>query len=158
MIILSNPSLRIGLPDVVFSMSGNPDRDRWDRDKSVSPSLNLDVVITPNNGAGYEFNEAILYRGEKSMPMLPAGALKDSVQTFRADTVCVPGVLADTFRISCLTDTLQLQSTRRKEGTNTLRPGLILYEFILWPDTEEWRQGYLIPFHRSEWGDVCELY
>lgn len=41
---------------------------------------------------------------------------------FRADTVCVPGVLADTFRISCLTDTLQLQSTRRKEGTNTLRP------------------------------------
>ena len=28
----------------------------------------------------------------------------------------------DTFRISCLTDTLQLQSTRRKEGTNTLRP------------------------------------
>ncbi len=90
--------------------------------KSVSPSINLDVVITPNNGAGYEFNEAILYRGEKSMPMLPAGALKDSVQTFRADTVCVPGVLADTFRISCLTDTLQLQSTRRKEGTNTLRP------------------------------------
>ena len=79
-------------------------------------------MITPNNGAGYEFNEAILYRGEKSMPMLPAGALKDSVQTFRADTVCVPGVLADTFRISCLTDTLQLQSTRRKEGTNTLRP------------------------------------
>lgn len=50
------------------------------------------------------------------MPMLPAGALKDSVQTFRADTVCVPGVLADTFRISCLTDTLQLQSTRRKEA------------------------------------------
>ena len=90
--------------------------------KSVSPSINFDVVITPNNGAGYEFNEAILYRGEKSMPMLPAGALKDSVQTFRADTVCVPGVLADTFRISCLTDTLQLQSTRRKEGTNTLRP------------------------------------
>ena len=55
--------------------------------KSVSPSINLDVVITPNNGAGYEFN-----------------------------------VLADTFRIPCLTDTLQLQSTRRKEGTNTLRP------------------------------------
>ena len=124
--------------------------------KSVSPSINLDVVITPNNGAGYEFNEAILYRGEKSMPMLPAGALKDSVQTFRADTVCVPDVLADTFRISCLTDTLQLQSTRRKE--EYIATGLILYEFILWPDTEEWRQGYLIPFHRSEWGDVCELY
>ena len=41
--------------------------------KSVSPSINFDVVITPNNGAGYEFNEAILYRGEKSMPMLLPG-------------------------------------------------------------------------------------
>ena len=28
--------------------------------KSVSPSINFDVVITPNNGAGYECNEAIL--------------------------------------------------------------------------------------------------
>lgn len=90
--------------------------------QSVSPSINFDIVIAPNNGAGYAFNEAILYRGAKSMPMLPAGALKDSVRTFRADTTCVAGVLADTFRISCLTDTLQLQSTRRKEGTNNLLP------------------------------------
>lgn len=90
--------------------------------KSVSPSINFDVMITPNNGAGYEFDEVILYRGDRSMPMLPAGPSKDSVRTFRADTTWLPGLLADTFRISSLTDTLQLQSTRRKEGTNTLRP------------------------------------
>lgn len=90
--------------------------------QSFSPSINFDVIMTPNNGAGYEFNEAVLYRGEQSMPMLPAGTLRDSVQTFRADSVCVPGILADTFRVSCLTDTLQLQSTRRKEGTNNLLP------------------------------------
>ena len=90
--------------------------------QSTSPSIDFDVIMTPKNGAGYAFNEAILYRGEESMRMLPAGTLKDSVRLFRADTVCAPGVLADTFRISRLTDTLQIQSTRRKEGTDKLLP------------------------------------
>lgn len=90
--------------------------------KSASPSINLDVTIAPINGAGYAFNQAILYRSPKSMPMLPAGPLKGLVTTFREPTPIVPGVLADTFRISRLTDTLQLQSTRRKPGTDQLLP------------------------------------
>lgn len=90
--------------------------------RSISPSINFDIIMTPKNGAGYAFNEAILYRGEKSMPMLPAGALKDSVRTFRSDSIGVPGLLADTFRITHRIDTLQLQSTRRKEGTDRLLP------------------------------------
>lgn len=90
--------------------------------QSVSPSINLDISMAPNNGAGYSFNQAIIYRGEKSMPMLPAGKLKDSVETILGAAPCAPGVLADTFRISSLTDTLQLHSTRRKQGTNTLLP------------------------------------
>lgn len=90
--------------------------------QTVSPSINFDISIAPTNGAGYAFNEAVLYRGSKSMPMLPAGFLKDSVQVFFADTVCAPGILADTFRIACLADTLQLHSSRRKQGTNRLLP------------------------------------
>lgn len=90
--------------------------------QSVSPSINLDISMAPNNGAGYSFNQAVIYRGEKSMPMLPAGKLKDSIETILGAAPCVPGVLADTFRISSLTDTLQLHSTRRKQGTNTLLP------------------------------------
>lgn len=90
--------------------------------QSVSPSINLDVRIAPNNGAGYSFNQAILYRGEKAMPMLPAGPLKDSVQTSWATVPAVAGVLADTFRISYPVDTLQLHSTRRKQGTDKLLP------------------------------------
>lgn len=90
--------------------------------QSVSPSINLDVRIAPNNGAGYSFNQAILYRGEKSMPMLPTGPLKDSVQTSLATVPAVAGVLADTFRISYPVDTLQLHSTRRKQGTDKLLP------------------------------------
>lgn len=90
--------------------------------RTVSPSVNFDVIIGPVNGAGYSFNQAVFYRCEKSMPMLPAGILKDSIQTSLAMENCAPGILADTFFISCLTDTLQLHSTRRKQGTDSLLP------------------------------------
>ena len=90
--------------------------------QSVSPSINFDVIITPKNGAGYEFNEAILYRGVRSMPMLPAGENKQAVETFLSDTVLAEGIIADTFRITMPVDTLQLQSTRRKQGTDRLLP------------------------------------
>lgn len=90
--------------------------------QTVSPSVNFDVMIGPVNGAGYSFNQAVIYRCEKSMPMLPAGMLKDSIRTSLSTKNCVPGILADTFYISCLTDTLQLQSTRRKQGTDSLLP------------------------------------
>lgn len=90
--------------------------------RSASPSINMDISIAPTNGAGYAFNQAILYRGEKSMPLLPAGPFKESVRTFRASEPCSPGVMADTFRVSVLTDMLQLHSTRRKQGTDSLLP------------------------------------
>lgn len=90
--------------------------------QSVSPSINFDISMAPNNGAGYSFNQAVIYRGEKSMPMLPAGKLKDSIRTSLSTASCAPGVVADTFRISCLADTLQLHSTRRKQGTDNLLP------------------------------------
>lgn len=90
--------------------------------RSASPSINLDVTIAPSNGNGYSFNQAVLYRGDKSMLMLPAGRLKDSVSTFLSKESVVPGVVADTFRLSRLTDTLQFHSTRRKQGTDQLLP------------------------------------
>ncbi|MCD8194062.1 MAG: GDSL-type esterase/lipase family protein [Tannerellaceae bacterium] len=90
--------------------------------QAASPSINFDISIAPNNGAGYQFNQAVLYRDQRSMPMLPAGILKDSVETFPAPETVAPGVVADTFRVTQLTDTLQLQSTRRKQGTDTLLP------------------------------------
>lgn len=90
--------------------------------RSYSPSINFDVIITPKNGAGYAFNQAILYRHAKSMPLLPAGSRKDSVELFRSDTLALSNLVADTFRITSQIDTLQLQSTRRKPGTDQLLP------------------------------------
>lgn len=90
--------------------------------QTVSPFVDFDIVIAPNNGAGYTFNQVVLYRGDDSMPMLPAGTLKDSVRIFPGSIGETGEVLMDTFRISCLTDSLQLQSTRRKPGTDELFP------------------------------------
>jgi lysophospholipase L1-like esterase len=89
---------------------------------TVSPFVNFDLSITPVNGAGYEFNRVVLYRGEQSMPMLPSGTFRDSVEVFRSPTPPAPGIVTDTFHIDCLTDSLQLQTTRRKEGTDSLLP------------------------------------
>lgn len=90
--------------------------------RTESPFVNFDIIIAPNNGAGYQFDRVVQYRGEKAMPMLPGGTIKDSVEIIRSDTAFLPGIVADTFQISFLTDSLQLQSTRRKTGTDSLLP------------------------------------
>jgi lysophospholipase L1-like esterase len=90
--------------------------------RTVSPFVNFDLLITPGNGAGYAFNRIVLYRGERSMPMLPSGSFRDSVKVFRSHTPLVPGVVTDTFYIDSLANSLHLQTTRRKEGTDLLLP------------------------------------
>ncbi|MEG1749524.1 MAG: GDSL-type esterase/lipase family protein [Tannerellaceae bacterium] len=90
--------------------------------QTASPVVNLDLTITPRNGAGYSFNQAVLYRSSTSMPLLPAGVNKQQVHLFRAQSAVVPGLLTDTFRIDYRTDSLQLHSTRRKAGTDSLLP------------------------------------
>ncbi|MDR1980301.1 MAG: GDSL-type esterase/lipase family protein [Tannerellaceae bacterium] len=103
--------------------------------QTVSPFVNFDLSIAPVNGAGYGFNRVVLFRGEKSMPMLPSGTWKDSVTVSEGEFPCLPGVVADTFGISCLTDSLQLQSTRRKQGTDLLYPASsfenVYYGFLM---------------------------
>jgi len=88
---------------------------------TVSPFVNFDIIIAPNNGAGYEFNQAVLYRGKESMPMLPSGISKDFVDVYDGIPT-YSNLITDTFRVSYQTDSLQLQSTRRKEGTDLLIP------------------------------------
>ncbi len=111
--------------------------NRWNRYPVRFSFHQFDVRIAPsNNGAGYSFNQAILYRGEKAMPMLPAGSFKDSIQTFLATVPAVAGVLADTFRISHPVDTLQLHSTQseNKARISCFRPPIsknVYYGFSL---------------------------
>ena len=90
--------------------------------QTVSPFVNFDIAIAPNNGAGYAFNQVVVYRGEKSTPMLPSGALRDSACILEGEQAPEMRMITDTIRISVLTESLQLQSTRRKQGTDLLLP------------------------------------
>ena len=54
--------------------------------------------------------------------MLPTDKSKQIATASLADTSYVSGVVADTFRLDCLSDTLLLHSTRRKQGTDQLLP------------------------------------
>lgn len=89
--------------------------------RSMSSSINLNVRMAPNQGAGYAFNQAILYRRYNAMPMLPTDESKRIAEASLADSVYT-GVRADTFRLIRMTDTLLLHSTRRKQGTDVLLP------------------------------------
>ncbi|MDR1357080.1 MAG: GDSL-type esterase/lipase family protein [Tannerellaceae bacterium] len=92
--------------------------------KTPATFVNFDISITPINGAGYGFNQVIVYRGDKSMPMLPSGKSRDVAQVYD-DSRNLPAafkMLADTIRFGILSDTLSLQSTRRQQGTDLLLP------------------------------------
>lgn len=80
--------------------------------RTAASSVDMDIIIAPNNGAGYSFNRAVFYRDEKATPLLPNAKMTDRVSAQLGKTACVPGVVADTFVFSCLTDTLLLQSKR----------------------------------------------
>ncbi|MDR1918626.1 MAG: GDSL-type esterase/lipase family protein [Tannerellaceae bacterium] len=90
--------------------------------QTPAPFVNFDISIAPNNGAGYAFNQVIVYRGEKSMPMRAAGKLRDSAEVLAGGQLPALKMIADTIRLAGLTDSLQLQSTRRQPGTDLLLP------------------------------------
>ena len=90
--------------------------------RSFTSSIHWDVIITPVNGAGYAFNRAILYRGDKAMPFLPTGRSKSDVRLASANSLCALGVMADTLYCNQLVDTLFLQSSRRKVDSGELLP------------------------------------
>ena len=90
--------------------------------RSLASSIQWDVIITPVNGAGYAFNRAILYRGDKAMPFVPTGRSKAEVRLAEADSLCAAGVKADTLYCAQLVDTLFLQSSRRDPESGALLP------------------------------------
>lgn len=69
--------------------------------------VDFTISIAPNNGAGYEFNQVILYRNEGTLPMLPVGE-DERVETVWAKAPYSPGVMVDTFKLPTKSGELQL--------------------------------------------------
>jgi lysophospholipase L1-like esterase len=86
-----------------------------------SPFVNFDLIITPLNGLGFSYNQVVAYRGEKAAPLLPGGLLRDS-STVKTAAHPQLRMATDTIRLPYCVDSLQLQSTRRKPGSDSLLP------------------------------------
>ena len=82
-------------------------------------NVNLDVSIAPNNGMGYSFNKAILYRHPQAAFLQPSDPDHRMVALKGADTTD-PALVADTFCLPKLTDVLSLKGAADKvDSTNT---------------------------------------
>ncbi len=91
--------------------------------RTTASAVDMDVIIAPNNGAGYSFNKAILYRGEKATPLIPT---TDMTETCLGTESLAPDLVADTFLLANLTDTLQLLSDHDKKMASNVYYGLNL--------------------------------
>lgn len=78
--------------------------------KTLTRKVNLEVIIARNNGAGYLFNQAVLFRDPLATPLIATGLPVDGVKTELGETPLCTGVVCDTFRVNRLTDTLLLRS------------------------------------------------
>jgi lysophospholipase L1-like esterase len=78
--------------------------------QTASKTVDFEVSITPNNGAGYEFNKALLYRDDKALPLLPAAEDSTAVQTVWGTETGLPHIAVDTFSMDSETNSLHLLS------------------------------------------------
>ncbi|MDR3261850.1 MAG: GDSL-type esterase/lipase family protein [Tannerella sp.] len=81
-----------------------------------SETVDFSISITPVRGAGYAFNEVLLFRDEKAKPLLPVEDNAGWVQTAQGMAPDVPDVAVDTFRMAFTVDSLHLYSAVRKDA------------------------------------------
>lgn len=94
--------------------------------KSTASKINIDVEITPVNGAGYLFNEAVLFRHPDALPLIATGLPVDMVKTMSGKENLTNDVACDTFRVEQLTDKLLLRSHTHQLQENNIYYGLNL--------------------------------
>ena len=98
--------------------------------QTASKTIDFSVSITPVNGAGYDFNKVLLFRDDKAIPLLPAGA--DSLTTLTAwgSDIGAPRIAVDTFRIDNQTNSLYLRAVSQRDlqegfSTNSFRHAVL---------------------------------
>ena len=105
--------------------------------RTTQRKINLEVIIAENNGAGYEFGQAVLFRHPDASPLVATAPSEPTVRMQTGKEPLCPGVTCDTFRVGRLTDTLYLRSRTPSASNNSYyglslsngRPG-VLYHSI----------------------------
>lgn len=85
--------------------------------QSPLSSVGLNLIITPKNGAGYGFDQVLLFRDQKAKPMIPTGKSLYTAKRSLGSTTQA-GMRVDTFRMLTTSDTLQLRSEPQRLGSS----------------------------------------
>jgi lysophospholipase L1-like esterase len=92
--------------------------------------IDFNLIIAPDNGAGYSFNKVLLYRDRNAMPMAPSRLYPDSVATLSWGEAFGDDVVVDTFMTTCPLDTLCLKSVD-VDNNSVKTPANRYYGFML---------------------------
>lgn len=95
--------------------------------QTASPEVAFNLIIAPNNGAGYSFNRILMYRDSASSPMIPSPKIKDSLALLSYGSRSYEGLLVDTFVTASLVDTFSIKSV----GGNARKISNLYYGFML---------------------------
>ncbi len=78
--------------------------------QTSAPEIDFNLIIAPNNGAGYSFNKVLLYRDRNAMPMAPSSHHYDSITALSWGEQFCEDIVVDTFMTTNLLDTFRLKS------------------------------------------------
>ena len=86
--------------------------------RTEANAINLNLIIAPKNGAGYAFNQAVLYRHAQADALNPSDTTQQTtIIPFQTDSFFSHSeVIADTFRLNQLVDTLRLNNQLSKHS------------------------------------------
>ena len=92
--------------------------------QSSLSSVSMNLIITPKNGAGYDFDQVLFFRDQKAKPMIATGKSLYLADRSLGRTPQA-GMMIDTFRMLSTSDTLQLRSEPKTLG-NSLYYGFLI--------------------------------
>ena len=107
--------------------------------KTEAKNINFELIIAPNNGAGYSFNKIFMFRDSDATPMTPLFRDNDSIPALLLGSEVYENVVVDTFTMANLIDTFSIKSvdslrnTKNPQGNSTVKkinPN-IYYGFML---------------------------
>ena len=79
-------------------------------------NIDFNLIIAPENGAGYSFNKVLLYRDYDASPMVPLHTDKDSAAMLSWGNYVFENIVVDTFVTTNLIDTFSVRSIGQSMG------------------------------------------
>jgi len=93
--------------------------------QTASKTVDFKVSIAPVNGAGYGFNQLLVYRDDKAVPLFPAEDDSVAVQTAWGAETGLPHIAVDTFRLDTETHSLHLNNVYHTDLQHNFEPEIM---------------------------------